>query len=147
MARVGSVSCSHGRTGSIQLTWGVEQFVGVAQVLQDVFQGRVLLDPVHELEALVQLGPYHLDSFMDGTMLIFTHRDVPGLIGFIGTIFGKHAVNITQMTVGRQLPGGEAIAVLNLDAQPPDEAPKDGVGNPRHGRENLRRPQHYVANA
>src|SRR5439155_21651084 len=34
---------------------------------------------------LVQLGPYHLDSFFDGVMLIFTHRDVPGLIGFIGT--------------------------------------------------------------
>jgi D-3-phosphoglycerate dehydrogenase len=71
---------------------------------------------------LVQLGPYHLDSFMDGIMLIFTHRDVPGLIGFIGTIFGKHQVNIAQMTVGRQLPAGEAIAVLNLDNQPPDEA-------------------------
>ena len=51
---------------------------------------------------LVQLGPYHLDTFMDGIMLIFTHRDVPGMIGFIGTIFGKHKVNIAQMTVGRQ---------------------------------------------
>jgi D-3-phosphoglycerate dehydrogenase len=71
---------------------------------------------------LVQLGPYHLDSYMDGIMLIFTHRDVPGLIGFIGTIFGKHGVNIAQMTVGRQLPGGEAIAVLNLDNPPPEEA-------------------------
>jgi D-3-phosphoglycerate dehydrogenase len=71
---------------------------------------------------LVQLGPYHLDTFMDGVMLIFTHRDVPGLIGFIGTIFGKHGVNIAQMTVGRQLPGGEAIAVLNLDGLPPEAA-------------------------
>ena len=53
---------------------------------------------------LVQLGPYHLDAYMDGVMLIFTHRDVPGLIGFIGTIFGKHQVNIAQMTVGRQAP-------------------------------------------
>ncbi|MBI3410692.1 MAG: phosphoglycerate dehydrogenase [Planctomycetes bacterium] len=71
---------------------------------------------------LVQLGPYHLDAIMDGVMLIFTHRDVPGLIGFIGTIFGKHQVNIAQMTVGRQIAGGEAIAVLNLDSQPPQEA-------------------------
>ena len=71
---------------------------------------------------LVQLGPYHLDAIMDGIMLLFTHRDVPGLIGFIGTIFGKHKVNIAQMTVGRQLPGGEAIAVLNLDSPPPQEA-------------------------
>ena len=76
----------------------------------------------NEYLRLVQLGPYHLDAIMDGTMLIFTHRDVPGLIGFIGTIFGKHNVNIAQMTVGRQLPGGEAIAVLNLDNPPPQEA-------------------------
>ena len=78
-----------------------------------------------EFLRLVRLGPYHLDAHMDGVMLIFTHRDVPGLIGFIGTIFGKHQVNIAQMTVGRQLPGGEAIAVLNLDSQPPDEAIKE----------------------
>lgn len=71
---------------------------------------------------LVQLGPYHLDAYIDGIMLLFTHRDVPGLIGFIGTIFGKHKVNIAQMTVGRQQPGGEAIAVLNLDNDPPEAA-------------------------
>ena len=61
-------------------------------------------------------------------MLLFTHRDVPGLIGFIGTIFGKHQVNIAQMTVGRQLPGGEAIAVLNLDSPPPEEALQGSAG-------------------
>jgi D-3-phosphoglycerate dehydrogenase len=71
---------------------------------------------------LVQLGPYQLDTFMDGVMLIFTHRDVPGLIGFIGTIFGDHQVNIAQMTVGRQSAGGEAIAVLNVDGPPPEAA-------------------------
>jgi D-3-phosphoglycerate dehydrogenase len=80
---------------------------------------------------LVQLGPYHLDSFMDGILLIFTHRDVPGLIGFIGTIFGKHEVNIAQMTVGRQLPGGDAIAVLNLDTPPPEEALKEVRAHPQ----------------
>jgi len=80
---------------------------------------------------LVQLGPYHLDTFMDGILLVFTHRDVPGLIGYIGTIFGKHQVNIAQMTVGRQRPGGEAIAVLNLDAQPSEEAIKEVRSHPQ----------------
>src|SRR5208337_4880086 len=79
---------------------------------------------------LVQLGQYHLDAYMDGIMLLFTHRDVPGLIGFIGTIFGKYNVNIAQMTVGRQLPGGEAIAVLNLDALPPDVAVQEVRAHP-----------------
>ena len=76
---------------------------------------------------LVQLGPFHLDAFLDGNMVIFTHRDVPGLIGFIGTIFGKHKVNIAQMTVGRQQPGGEAIAVLNLDNPAAGGSPPGGA--------------------
>lgn len=76
----------------------------------------------HRLLRLVQLGPHHLDAYLDGVMLIFSHRDVPGLIGDIGTIFGRHQVNIAQMTVGRQTPGGEAIAVLSLDGTPPEVA-------------------------
>jgi D-3-phosphoglycerate dehydrogenase len=79
---------------------------------------------------LVQLGPYHLDTFMDGTLLIFTHQDVPGMIGYIGTIFGKHRVNIAQMTVGRQHQGGEAIGVLNLDQPPPEEALQEVRAHP-----------------
>jgi D-3-phosphoglycerate dehydrogenase len=57
-------------------------------------------------------------------MMIFPHRDEPGLIGHIGTIFGKHNVNIARMAVGREQtgPGGEAVAVLNLDNWPSDEA-------------------------
>jgi D-3-phosphoglycerate dehydrogenase len=72
-----------------------------------------------------------MDAYMDSVMLLFTHRDVPGLIGFIGTIFGKHGVNIAQMTVGRQKPGGEAIAVLNLDSPPSEEALKEVHAHPQ----------------
>jgi D-3-phosphoglycerate dehydrogenase len=80
---------------------------------------------------LVQLGPHRLDAYLDGIMLIFTHRDLPGLIGHIGTIFGRHQVNIAQMTVGRQAPGGEAIAVLNLDSFPPDVAITEVKAHPQ----------------
>jgi D-3-phosphoglycerate dehydrogenase len=80
---------------------------------------------------LVQLGSHHLEAFLDGVMLLFAHRDVPGLIGYIGNIFGKHQVNIAQMTVGRQQPGGEAIAVLNLDSLPPEEALKEVRTHPQ----------------
>ncbi|VTS04556.1 phosphoglycerate dehydrogenase [Tuwongella immobilis] len=71
---------------------------------------------------LVQIGQFRMDSFLEGTMMLFTHRDIPGLIGYIGTIFGSYGVNIAQMTVGRSQPGGEAIAAVNLDSQPPEEA-------------------------
>ena len=71
---------------------------------------------------LVQIGPYRLDAHLDGNLLVFTHYDRPGLIGFIGTTFGRHGVNIAQMNVGRKQPGGEAIGVVNLDCIPSDEA-------------------------
>jgi D-3-phosphoglycerate dehydrogenase len=73
---------------------------------------------------LVQLGPYRLESYLDGTLFVFTHVDAPGLIGFVGTIFGEHRVNIAAMNVGRAgpVPGGPAIGVLNLDSLPPEEA-------------------------
>jgi D-3-phosphoglycerate dehydrogenase / 2-oxoglutarate reductase len=74
---------------------------------------------------LVQLGPYRLDAYLDGVLLIMTHHDKPGLIGHVGGVLGQHGVNIAQMTVGREEVGGEAIAVLNLDSQPPAAAVKE----------------------
>ena len=80
---------------------------------------------------LVQLGPFRMEGYLDGVMMVFTHRDVPGMIGFIGTIFGKHGVNIAQMTVGRQAPGGEAIGILNLDTPPADAALAEVKAHPQ----------------
>ena len=78
----------------------------------------------NKLVRLVRLGDYRLEAYLDGTLLIFTHNDVPGIIGWVGTIFGKHGVNIAQMSVGREglTPGGGAIGVLNLDNPPTPEA-------------------------
>jgi len=71
---------------------------------------------------LVRLGSYLLDAHIDGTLLIFTHMDRPGLIGFIGQTLGDEGVNIAQMNVGREDQGGEAIGVVNLDSVPSSQA-------------------------
>ncbi|MEX0936529.1 MAG: phosphoglycerate dehydrogenase [Pirellulales bacterium] len=73
---------------------------------------------------IVELDNYRLEAYLDGCLLVFTHRDVPGIIGKVGTIFGDHGVNIAQMAVGREenMPGGSAIGILNLDNEPPEEA-------------------------
>ncbi|MBN1588426.1 MAG: phosphoglycerate dehydrogenase [Pirellulales bacterium] len=78
----------------------------------------------NNLPRLVQKADCDLESYLDGTLVIFEHRDTPGVIGRVGNIFGKHRVNIGQMSVGRKTnePGGEAIGVLALDSQPPVEA-------------------------
>jgi D-3-phosphoglycerate dehydrogenase / 2-oxoglutarate reductase len=84
----------------------------------------------HKMARLVQIDDYRLDAFLDGVLLIFTHRDVPGIIGTVGTIFGQHGVNIAQMAVGRARPGGDAIGVLNLDSRPPAEAVNEVSAHP-----------------
>jgi D-3-phosphoglycerate dehydrogenase / 2-oxoglutarate reductase len=74
---------------------------------------------------LVSLDDRRLEAYLDGRLLIFRHHDVPGIIGAVGTIFGQHNVNIAQMAVGRDAPGGEAVGVLNLDTEPSAEALED----------------------
>jgi D-3-phosphoglycerate dehydrogenase / 2-oxoglutarate reductase len=75
----------------------------------------------NHMPRLISINDYRLEAYLDGHMLFFTHTDVPGIIGRVGTVFGQHQVNIGQMSVGRALqqPGGHAIGVLNLDAVPP----------------------------
>jgi len=76
----------------------------------------------HSMPRLVQLEGHRLEAYLDGVLLVFTHQDVPGIIGQVGTAFGKLGVNIAQMTVGRSTPGGDAIGVLNLDQAPDEDA-------------------------
>ena len=75
----------------------------------------------NNMPRLISINDYRLEAYLDGHLLFFTHTDVPGIIGRVGTVFGQHQVNIGQMSVGRanQQPGGHAIGVLNLDGVPP----------------------------
>ncbi len=85
---------------------------------------------------LVMKNGCRLESFMDGTMMIFMHRDLPGVIGGVGTIFGRHKVNIAQMAVGRKTAqaGGDAVGVLSLDSSPPAEALAEILALPQIAR-------------
>ncbi|MCP9916888.1 phosphoglycerate dehydrogenase [Cyanobium sp. ATX 6F1] len=48
-------------------------------------------------------------------MLFTRHRDVPGIIGKLGSVLGEHNVNIASMQVGRRVVRGDALMVLCLD--------------------------------
>src|SRR5690606_6490219 len=76
----------------------------------------------NDMPRLVSIDEYRLEAYLDGCLLVFTHKDVPGIIGSVGTLFGQHGVNIAQMAVGRDKPGGHAIGILNIDGEPSPEA-------------------------
>jgi D-3-phosphoglycerate dehydrogenase / 2-oxoglutarate reductase len=90
----------------------------------------------NNMPRLVEKSNCRLESYLDGVLMIFVHRDVPGVIGQVGSIFGKHRVNIAHMSVGRETakPGGEAVGVLALDAQPPVEAMTEVLAMPTVAR-------------
>jgi D-3-phosphoglycerate dehydrogenase len=86
----------------------------------------------NNMPRLIRLGDYRLEAYLDGILMIFTHNDVPGIIGAVGTVFGSHHVNIAQMAVGRagNKPGGESVGVLNLDNLPPQPAIDQVLSHP-----------------
>jgi D-3-phosphoglycerate dehydrogenase len=81
----------------------------------------------HNMPRLISYDDYRLESYLDGSLLIFVHKDAPGVIGSVGAVFGRHNVNIAQMSVGRvgDKPGGEAVGVLHLDSRPSERAVRD----------------------
>ncbi|MGH2550053.1 MAG: phosphoglycerate dehydrogenase, partial [Thermomicrobiales bacterium] len=71
---------------------------------------------------IVEVDRFSLERALSGYVLITHHRDQPGVVGRIGTILGRHEVNIAGMQVGRRNRGGEAIMVVNIDDNAPSAA-------------------------
>lgn len=68
---------------------------------------------------IVKINEFYVDSVPEGNMLIVFNKDVPGIIGQIGTLLGKNKINIAGMSFGREVKGGRAITVLNVDNDVP----------------------------
>jgi D-3-phosphoglycerate dehydrogenase len=62
---------------------------------------------------LVLLNGVPLEAPLPGTTILFMNNDQPGVIGEIGTILGKHGINIANFALGRSDSG--AVAAVNVD--------------------------------
>jgi len=68
---------------------------------------------------IVKINESYVDAVPEGFMLVMSNKDVPGIIGQIGTILGKSRINIAGMSFGREEKGGKAVSVLNVDSDVP----------------------------
>ena len=68
----------------------------------------------------IQIKGINIDAEIGPHMLYTTNRDEPGIIGALGNTLGENGVNIANFTLGRNAAGGEAIALLYVDARVPD---------------------------
>ena len=67
---------------------------------------------------IVKINGRHVEARPEGVVFLLENRDRPGIVGHVGTLFGKHQVNIAGMSLSRNEAGGEALTVLNLDSVP-----------------------------
>ncbi|MCX7937923.1 MAG: hypothetical protein N2545_00605, partial [Thermoflexales bacterium] len=73
---------------------------------------------------IVQIDGFRIDAVPEGLVLVISSRDVPGVIGRVGTILGANYVNIAEYRLGRTRPGDHALSFINLDNPVPDYAMK-----------------------
>ena len=79
----------------------------------------------HGAPKLVRLGSLAVDVTLEGKLIVLTNQDRPGMIGKVGTLLGRHGVNIADMRVGRRGPRGHAAMVISVDEDLPAEAHKE----------------------
>ena len=79
----------------------------------------------------IQIKGINLDAEVGQHMLYTTNPDAPGIIGLLGTICGQNGVNIANFQLGRDRPGGDAIALLYLDAPFPEKVLAELRANPK----------------
>ncbi len=93
----------HGRAVEVALSGGMQQLAvtGVA--------------PDGSVPRLTQIGSFHVDVNPKHTLLILTNRDVPGVIGRVGTLLGERGVNIAEYHQARLAQGGDALAAVSVD--------------------------------
>jgi D-3-phosphoglycerate dehydrogenase / 2-oxoglutarate reductase len=89
---------------------GGDRSIRVGGALLGEVQGRI-----------VRIGAFRVDVAPRGNMVVLRNRDVPGVIGRVGTMLGEAGVNIAEYHQARLQVGGEALAAISVDGPMPKE--------------------------
>ncbi|HYX53132.1 MAG TPA: phosphoglycerate dehydrogenase [Candidatus Limnocylindrales bacterium] len=76
---------------------------------------------------LLGVGSIYIEVPLQGNLIYIRNRDVPGVVGKVGTILGRNSVNIGNLALGRaeHKTGAEAISVVQVDSPAPDVVLKE----------------------
>lgn len=64
---------------------------------------------------LVKIDHFYLEAVPEGYILMLHNKDVPGVVGAVGTLLGEAKVNIAGLQLGREAVGGMAISLVHVD--------------------------------
>jgi D-3-phosphoglycerate dehydrogenase len=68
---------------------------------------------------IVRIDGFRVDAIPGGKMVVARNTDEPGVIGLIGSAMGDAGINIAGMYNAREVNGGEALTVYNVDSEVP----------------------------
>ena len=69
---------------------------------------------------IVNIKGIRMDAEFGQSMIYITNLDKPGFIGRFSSTLGEAGINIATFHVGREAPGGNAIALIEIDGELPD---------------------------
>ena len=69
---------------------------------------------------IVKINNVYVEAIPKGNILYINNNDKPGIVGAVGTVLGENNINIAGITFGREIEGGLAVSVVNVDGEIPD---------------------------
>ncbi len=93
------------------LTLSVRTAAGVHEVAGAVIGNRGL--------RLIRIDGYRVEAVPEGYFLMLHNRDVPGVVGAVGTMLGLAGINIAGLELGRDRVGGTALSLVEVDQPVP----------------------------
>jgi D-3-phosphoglycerate dehydrogenase / 2-oxoglutarate reductase len=69
---------------------------------------------------IVNIKGIRMDAEFGASMIYITNLDKPGFIGKFSSTLGDAGINIATFHVGRDAPGGNAVALIEIDGELPD---------------------------
>lgn len=86
------------------------------RIASDIGESRVAGAVLGESHVrIVRVDDFHVDIAPRGAVLVLRNRDVPGVIGLVGTALGRAGVNIAEYHQSRRGAGGDALALVSVD--------------------------------
>ncbi len=70
---------------------------------------------------IVKINDTYLEAVPEGNILILRNRDVPGVVGALGTLLGEKGINIAGLELGQEDGGEIAISLIHVDHSVPKD--------------------------
>jgi D-3-phosphoglycerate dehydrogenase len=68
---------------------------------------------------IVSIDGFRVEAVPEGYFLMLHNRDVPGVVGSVGTLLGQAGINIAGLELGRDRVGGTALSLVEVDGPVP----------------------------